>query len=215
MTQPFSLPPRDRIALMVVDMQRAFLDPRSTMAAAGFDVTPLQAALPGVLRLIDLARQAAIPVIHTRFVFHKGLADFSIRDGQNARTKALRLPLHYLEEGTPGVELTPEIVPGPGEFVIDKARASAFYGTRLEPLLGGMGVRNLVICGVTTNICVETTARDAGQRDYGTWVVRDAVAEFSAERNAHALNAIAWSFGEVIAVDDVARAWAPADQGAA
>lgn len=210
MTQTPSPPPRDRIALLVVDMQRAFLDPRSTMAEAGFDVTPLKAALPGCLRLIELARAAQAPVIYTRFVFHRGLADFNLRDGQNARTKALRLPLHYLEEGTPGVELTPELAPRPGEFVIDKARASAFYGTRLEPLLGGLGVRNLVICGVTTNICVETSARDAGQRDYGTWVVRDAVAEFSAERNAHALNAIAWSFGEVIDVEDVARAWAPA-----
>jgi ureidoacrylate peracid hydrolase len=183
------------------------------MAAAGFDVTPLQAALPGVLRLIGLARGARVPVIYTRFVFHRGLADFNIRDGQNARAKALRVPLHYLEEGTPGVELTPEITPGPGEFVIDKARASAFYGTRLEPLLGGLGVRNLVICGVTTNICVETSARDAGQRDYGTWVVRDAVAEFSPERNEHALTAIAWSFGEVVDADDVAQAWITAGHG--
>lgn len=204
-----TLPPRDRTALLVVDMQRAFLDPASTMAAAGFDVTPLQAALPGVLRLVDLARGAGVPVIYTRFVFHRGLADFNLRGGQNAETKARRLPLHYLEEGTEGVELTPELAPAPGEFVIDKARASAFYGTRLEPLLGGLGVRNLVICGVTTNICVETTARDSGQRDLGTWVIRDAVAEFSPERNEHALTAIGWSFGEVIGTADMARAWGP------
>ncbi len=202
-----SLPPLKRAALVVVDMQRAFLDPTSTMAAAGFDVTPLKAALPGVLRLVDLARSADVPVIYTRFVYHRGLADFNLREGQNAQTKALRLPIHYLEEGSEGIELAPELVPAAGEFIIDKARASAFYGTRLEPLLGGLGVRNLVICGVTTNICVESTARDSGQRDYGTWVVRDAVAEFSPERNDHALNTITWSFGEVITSDDVARAW--------
>ncbi|MDO9524206.1 MAG: isochorismatase family cysteine hydrolase [Gemmobacter sp.] len=210
-----SFPPRRQTALVVVDMQCAFLDPTSTMAAAGFDVTPLKAALPGVLRLIALARAAQVPVIYTRFVYHRGLADFNLRQGQNAQTKALRLPIQYLEEGSAGVELTPELSPAAGEFVIDKARASAFYGTRLEPLLGGLGTRNLVICGVTTNICVETTARDAGQRDYGTWVVRDAVAEFTPERNEHALNSIGWSFGDVISIEDVARAWAPMPEDAA
>lgn len=206
-----TLPPLDRCALMVIDMQRAFLDPDSTMAAAGFDVTPLRAALPGVLDLLGLARAAGVPVIHTRFVFHRQLADFNLREGQNAETKARRLPLHYLEEGSAGVALAPEIQPLPGEFVIDKSRASAFYGTRLPPLLGGLGIRNLVLCGVTTNICVESTARDAGQRDFGTWVVRDAVAEFSAERNDHALQSIAWSFGEVVDVADVARGWSEKD----
>ncbi|NTW41945.1 MAG: cysteine hydrolase, partial [Cellulomonadaceae bacterium] len=66
-------------------------------------------------------------------------------------------------------------------------------------------------CGVTTNICVETTARDAGQRDYGTYVVRDAVAEFTPERNHYALFAIDWSFGQVVDLADVEASWAPAD----
>ena len=91
--------------------------------------------------------------------------------------------------------------------MIDKSRPSAFYGTRLEPVLNGMGVRNVVICGVTTNICVESTARDAGQRDYGTYVVRDAVAEFTPERNHFALFGIAWSFGEVVDLAEIEASW--------
>jgi ureidoacrylate peracid hydrolase len=70
-----------------------------------------------------------------------------------------------------------------------------------------MGIRNLIICGVTTNICVESTARDAGQRDYGTYVVKDAVAEFLPERNHYALFGIAWQFGFVVDIAAVERGW--------
>ncbi|MBL8589540.1 MAG: cysteine hydrolase, partial [Methylobacteriaceae bacterium] len=82
------------------------------------------------------------------------------------------------------------------------------YGTRLEPVLTARGVRNIVVCGVTTNICVETTVRDAGQRDYGVFVVRDAVAEMDSGRNHYALFGMAWSFADIVTVDDVARSWA-------
>lgn len=177
------------------------------MGQAGFNICPLQDALPGVLRALKLARMAHVPVIYTRFTYHKGLADFNIRNGQGAALRQKRLPIHYLEEGTEGIELAPELGRRDDEFVIDKARASSFYGTRLEPLLNGLGIRNLVICGVTTNICVESTARDAAQRDYGTWVLSDAVAEFTPERNAHALQSIAWSFGEVISTAELGQCW--------
>lgn len=202
-----TMPAPAETALLVVDMQRAFLEPDSTMGQAGFDVRPLQAALPGVLQALATARAARAPVIFTRFAYHRGLADFNLRGGQNAATKQRRLPIHYLEEGTEGIELAAELARREDEFVIDKARASSFYGTRLEPLLHGLGVRNLVICGVTTNICVESTARDSAQRDYGTWVLSDAVAEFTPERNAHALHSIAWGFGEVVTTQDLAQGW--------
>ncbi len=75
-------------------------------------------------------------------------------------------------------------------------------------MLNGLGVRNLVVCGVTTNMCVEGTVRDAGQRDYGTFVVEDAVAEFLPERNHYALFAMAWLFAHVVKLDTVTRSWA-------
>ena len=77
----------------------------------------------------------------------------------------------------------------------------------MEPVLTSAGIRNIVVCGVTTNICVETTVRDAGQRDYGTFVVRDAVAEMDAGRNHYALFGMAWSFADVVTVNDIARSW--------
>ena len=90
---------------------------------------------------------------------------------------------------------------------VDKSRPSAFYGTQLEPVLTSLGIRNLVITGVTTNICVETTARDAGQRDYQVHVVSDATAEFEKERHDHALNTIGFIFGWVNTMDEVLAGW--------
>ena len=97
--------------------------------------------------------------------------------------------------------------PQPGERVIDKNRPSAFIATGLEAMLGRMAVRNLVVCGVTTNCCVETTVRDAAQRDFRTWVVEDAVAEFDDERHRMALQSMAMLFAEVVPLSAVAAAW--------
>ena len=109
--------------------------------------------------------------------------------------------------GSWDAEIVDEVAPQPGDIVIDKARASSFYGTRLDPVLSSMQVRSLVLCGVTTNICVETTARDAGQRDFRVHVVSDATAEFEQARHDHALNTIALTFGWVNTVDEVLAAW--------
>lgn len=191
-------------ALLVIDMQRAFFDNRYSIGAAGGDVTPLRAAIPGTLHLLRLARGAGVPVIFTRYVYAPGMVDFERRGGPRAERRRAG---NSLGHGTEEVELIPELAQRPEEVVIDKARPSAFYATRLEPVLHGMDIRNLVICGVTTNICVESTARDAGQRDYGTYVVRDAVAEFTPERNHYALMGIGWMFGDVVDLADVEAAW--------
>ncbi len=196
--------PRDDTALLVVDMQKGFFDNRYSLGQAGMDVTPLREAIPGVLRLLGLARAADVPVIFTRFVYARGLRDFPRRRRER---NAARLALNSLGEGTEEIELVPELGARPDELVIDKSRPSSFYGTRLEPILTSASIRNLVICGVTTNICVETTARDAGQRDYGVYVVRDAVAEMHPGRNHYALFGMAWSFADIVTVDDIARSW--------
>ncbi|HEY0188322.1 MAG TPA: isochorismatase family cysteine hydrolase [Cellulomonas sp.] len=201
--------PHDHAALLVIDMQRAFLDPDAARARSGGDVTPLMAAIPGCTALVELARAADVPVIFTRYVYSAGMADFGPARTERARR---RRAAGALAPDDPGIEIVDVLAPRRGEVVIDKARASAFYGTRLEPVLTGTGIRNLVICGVTTNICVESTARDAGQRDYGTFVVRDAVAELTPERHENALAAIDWYFGTTCAVADVAGSW-PAAPG--
>lgn len=199
--------PRNDTALVVVDMQKAFFDSQYSLGAAGLDLTPLHAAIPGCIRLVEAARAAGVPVIFTRYVYMPGMADFGRRFGPTAEQ---RQNANSLAHGTEEIEIIDELHVQPDDLVIDKSRPSAFYGTRLEPILTSLGIRNLVVCGVTTNICVEGTVRDAGQRDYGTFVAEDAVAEFLPERNHYALFTMGWQFANVVDVAAIERAWSPA-----
>lgn len=197
--------PKHDTAVLVVDMQRAFFDNNDSLGRAGLDVAPLRVAIPGCVKLVNLARASGVPVIFTRYVYHPGMVDFGRKHGKNVEE---RLAANSLGFGSDEIEIIPELGVRPNEVVIDKSRPSSFYGTRLEPVLTASGIRNLIVCGVTTNICVETTVRDAGQRDYGTFVVRDAVGEFTTERNHYALFGMNWSFGNVVDIADIEGAWA-------
>ena len=104
--------------------------------------------------------------------------------------------------------------PRPGDYVVDKNRPSSFYATGLEPILNGLDIDSLVICGVTTNCCVETTVRDASQRDYKTFVVADATGELEQERHDFAINTMAFLFAEVVTVDVALQFWSPASLSA-
>ncbi len=192
-------------ALVVVDMQRVFFEDQFSLGQAGLDVAPLRAAIPGTVKLVKAARAAGVPVIFTRFVYMPGMVDFGKKYGAKAEEREKIQSLAY---GTDEIALIDELDVQPGDIIIDKSRPSAFYGTRIEPVLNGLGIRNLVVCGVTTNMCVEGTVRDAGQRDYGTFVVEDAVAEFLPERNHYALFSMAWLFAHVVKRETVERSWA-------
>lgn len=197
--------PRTDAALLVVDMQNGFLDPAGSMARIGMPFEALRSAIAGCETLVEAARAAQVPVIFTRYVY---LPDYS--DGGLVPTELLpqMKEVGALVTGTWDAEIIPSLAPRPGDVVIDKSRPSSFYGTQLEPVLTSQGIRSLVIAGVTTNICVETTARDAGQRDYRVHVVSDACAEFEQARHDHALTAISLMFGWVTDVDEAVRAWA-------
>lgn len=192
-------------ALIVIDMQNGFCHPEGSFASIGLDVTLPKAAAVGCYELIEAARAADVPVIWTRYVYRPDYADGGLL--VTDLLPAIK-EIRSLEDGTWDGELLEELVPAPDEAVIDKNRYSAFYGTRLEPLLTSRGIRNLVMCGVTTNMCVETTARDASQRDYRTVVVSDASAEFDPARHEAALFTIGFGFGWVAPRSDVLAAWA-------
>lgn len=196
---------RDRSALMVVDMQNGFLDDAGSMARIGLPVADLRSkALPGTLTLVAAARHADIPIIYTRYVYMPGYRD----GGLVPHVLIPAMKEHEsLAHASWDAEIVADLAPQPHDFVIDKSRPSAFYGTQLEPLLTSLDVRNLVITGVTTNVCVEGTARDAGQRDYHAHVVSDASAEWEDARHEHALGVIGFIFGWVNTVNEVLEGW--------
>jgi ureidoacrylate peracid hydrolase len=195
---------RDKIALLVIDMQNGFLAEAGSMAKIGLPHTALQPALPGCVALVAAARAAGVPVIYTRYVY---LPDYSDAGLLPTELVPAMMEVGALTAGSWDAEIVDELAPEPGDIIIDKSRASSFYGTRLEPVLTNLQVRSLVMCGVTTNICVETTARDAGQRDYRVHVISDATAEFEQARHDHALHTIGFTFGWVNRVDDVIASW--------
>lgn len=196
--------PRSGTALMIIDMQNGFLDEKGSLASIGFPWEALQPAIQGCVRLIDGARSAGVPVIYTRYVYQPGFRDGGLLP--NELVPSMK-EVGSLVDGTWDAEIVPALAPQGDDIIIDKARPSSFYGTRLEPFLTSLGVRSLVLAGVTTNICVETTARDAGQRDYRTYVVSDATAEYDPGRHEHALTTIGFTFGWVTTVDGVLESW--------
>ena len=202
--EPFDVPTSD-VALIVVDMQNWFCkDEPGVERPPGRGIENFQKAVPGCVALVEAAREAGHLVIFTRYVH---LFDNMDEKPPMGRRATLAPRQKGLREGTWGIELIDEFGARPGEPVIDKSRPSSFYGTRLEPLLTAAGIRSLIICGVTTNICVETTARDASQRGYDTYVVEDATGEFELSRHWHSLFTIEWGFGTVVKVADVERSW--------
>ncbi len=194
----------DRTALLVIDMQNGFCHPEGSFAQLGLDVSMTNAAIAGCRTLVEAARTADVPVVFTRYVYR---ADY--RDGGVLVQEILPAlaDTKSLAAGTWDADIVDELAPEPGDFVVEKNRYSAFYGTGLEPILTSLSIERLVMCGVTTNMCVETTARDASQRDYRVFVVSDATGELDEDRHRMALGTIGFGFGWVVESDQVLGAW--------
>jgi biuret amidohydrolase len=169
-------------ALIVIDMQRDFIEPGGFGASLGNDVSLLQAIVPTVAALIAGFRAAGLPVIHTRECHAADLSDCPPAKRDRGAT-SLRIgdpgPMgRVLIAGEPGAEIIPELAPLPGEIVIDKPGKGAFYATDLGDILSQRGIRQLVFAGVTTEVCVQTTMREANDRGYEGLLASDATESY-------------------------------------
>lgn len=195
----------DATALIVIDMQNGFCRDEGSIPRIGFDITMLKAAIAPCARLIIAARRARVPVIYTRYVYRADYLDGGVLVHElMPQLKAQQA----LIQGSWDAAVVDELMPEPGDVVIDKNRPSAFHGTPLESILSGLGTRRLVVCGITTNCCVETTVRDASQRDLLTFVVGDATGELDPARHSAALTTMGLLFGRVVSVAEVEQAFA-------
>ena len=190
-------------ALLVIDMQNAFCHPNGSLARLGHDIAMCQEAIEGCGHLVTAARKAAIPAIFTRYAYRDDYRDGGILvEELNPALKKTGALVH----GSWDAEIVDQLPVQDRDFVVTKNRYSAFYGTNLETILTSLGIRNLVICGVTTNMCVETTARDGMQRDYRVFVVSDATGELDRERHVMALRTLNFGFAWVVTINDVIQA---------
>lgn len=190
--------PSDTV-LLAIDLQRAFCAPDGSVAQQGRDIAPLAQAAENAFRLIGAARRAGIQIVWTRMAYAPdyrdgGILVHELRTGMK-QVGALRA-------GTDDVELMPGADVRAEDIVIDKNRYSAFIDTDLEATLRQLGAQRLIFCGVTTSMCVETTLRDASQRDFMPYIVADACGELDQSRHDAALKVIEFGFGRVLSLDD-------------
>lgn len=169
-------------ALIVIDMQRDFVEPGGFGESLGNDVGPLQAIIPTVARLLALARARGLPVIHTRECHVPDLSDCppSKRDrGEPALRIGDPGPMgRVLIAGEPGAAIVPALAPIDGELALDKPGKGAFYATPLGDHLAGLGTKTLLFAGVTTEVCVQTTMREANDRGFDCLLVEDATESY-------------------------------------
>jgi nicotinamidase-related amidase len=178
---PFTFDPKST-ALLVIDFQRDFVEPGGFGEALGNDVSRLRRAVPPTARVLAAARAAGLFIVHTREGHRPDLADCPPSKKARGRLRtAIGDPGpmgHILVRGEWGHDIVDALRPEPGEPVVDKPGKGAFYATDLESMLRHRAVAQLVVCGVTTEVCVNTTVREANDRGYDCLVLEDCVASY-------------------------------------
>ena len=181
---PFEFRPAE-CALLIIDMQRDFLEPGGFGAMLGNDVAQLRRTIAPNRRLLAAWRAAGLMVLHTREGHRPDLADLPAAKkvrGRGATTIGDPGPMgRILVRGEAGHDIIPELRPLPGEPVIDKPGKGAFFATDLHAILQHRGIAQLVVTGVTTEVCVNTTVREANDRGYDCLVLEDCVGSYFPE----------------------------------
>jgi nicotinamidase-related amidase len=183
-----------KTALLMIDFQRDFVDPGGFGESLGNDTSFLLAALPAAERVLKACRAAGMFVIHTREGHRADLSDLP-----RAKYERGKPSLHIGDEGpmgrllvrgSYGHDIVEELYPIEGEPVIDKPGKGAFYATDLDTILKMKGIERMIACGVTTEVCVQTTVREANDRGYDVCVLSDAVGSYFPEFQRVALEMI-------------------------
>jgi nicotinamidase-related amidase len=181
----YELPTSGGLALLIIDMQRDFLEPGGFGDALGNDVSRLQAIIPNVKQLLEAFRDRQLPIFHTIECHQPDLSDCppsKLRRGRGKLKIGDLGPMgRILVFGEPGNAIIPELEPLPDETVVTKPGKGAFYKTNLESLLHQQGITHLLVTGVTTEVCVQTTMREANDRGYECLLVEDATESYFPE----------------------------------
>jgi nicotinamidase-related amidase len=183
-----------RTAVVVVDVQRAFTDPQLPLSP------PLTEVLPNITRFLNEARDHGATVFLVRIV---------VAPDEHSRNtliwpESLR---EQLAPGAAGVEWDPCLAPRDGDIEVVKQRYSSFFGTDLDAMLRERDIETVLVCGLTTNVCVQSTVRDCWQRDYQTITLSDCCSENGEGAHAAALSAIAGNFGSVHRSETILKMW--------
>jgi ureidoacrylate peracid hydrolase len=189
-------------ALLVVDVQNDFVSPKGSAAQRGEDVSASVAMVPRLIRLIDEARRVGLTVVYIKTT-HGEWTDTPSWIYRKSQQKVL----NTCREGTWGAEFYEGIAPLPTERVVIKHRYSAFINTDLNTVLKARGIESVLTTGVATNVCVETTTRDAYMYDYYVTMVGDCSAAYDAKLHESTLENMRRHFGLVANSDEIIQTW--------
>lgn len=185
-------------ALLIIDMQNELLDTKGKLYGEGFP-REFGRLVANVQGLLSAARTKGVPAIFVHTAYHPSFVDASPLSPSRKSGS--------LVEGSWGVEIVEQLAPRESEVAIRKRRPSAFYETPLDLVLRGLGARSLFICGVATNRAVESTARDAFNRDYEVFIVADGCAARSVAAHTASLESLGGFFGKVVTAAEVNGIW--------
>ncbi len=186
-------------ALIVVDMQNSCLADEGSMAKVGLDISDLKTTVEPVQRLIAASRAAGIPIVFSQYEFRSDYSD----GGLLVELYPALREVGGMVAGTWDAALESRLPVEPSDIVISKSRYSAFFGTELDQVLRARNVGTLIICGVTTEMCVESTLRDGFFHDFRIVLAADAVASVDRARHAATLQTVEYGFGAVIPTTDI------------
>ena len=201
-------------ALLVIDMQRDFVEPDGLFGQLGIDVSVYRTARPAITTLREAASAVGVLVVHVQnTALPSRMSDSPAQIRFNMRLHAAargnRPPLRYTVPGTPGHQFVDDLTPRTGELVVTKYRSSGFWGTNLDLLLRSNGIRSVVVAGCTTEGCVESTARDAMFNDYYVVLAEDCVASDDQAQHDAAMLLMRHRF-DLATAEQITGAWAHA-----